>query len=74
MNKGQQLGSGINFLGLILFVIWFIVRNKISTTVSIIFAVIFLGLLAASLFIMIRASVQVQETPKDIIGQHNSKS
>lgn len=69
MNKGQQIGLGINFLGLILFVVWFIVRNRISTTFSIIFAVIFLGLLVASLFIMIDATRQAHEAVKD----NNSK-
>ncbi len=64
MNKGQQLGLGINVLGLILFVVWFIVRNRISATVSIVFAVVFLGLLVASLFIMINATRR---------HQHNSK-
>jgi hypothetical protein len=58
MNKGQQIGLGINFLGLILFVVWFIFRNRQSTLFSVIFAVIFLGLLLISIFIMIRSTRQ----------------
>jgi ABC-type enterochelin transport system permease subunit len=69
MNKGQKTGLGLNFIGLVLFVIWFIVRNLISTTVSIIFAVIFLGLLVTSLITMIRATRQTQEISKE----NNSK-
>lgn len=56
MNKGQKTGLGLNFIGLVLFVIWFIVRNIIPTSVSILFAVVFLGLLIASLVAMIRAT------------------
>jgi F0F1-type ATP synthase assembly protein I len=63
MNKGQKIGLGLNFIGLVLFVIWFIVRNIIPTSVSLLFAFIFLGLLAASLVIMIRATkLATQET------------
>jgi hypothetical protein len=58
MNKGQKTGLGINFLGLILFVVWFIFRNALSTTASLIFAAIFLGLLVASLVIMLRATLK----------------
>jgi c-di-AMP phosphodiesterase-like protein len=60
MNKGQKTGLSLNFIGLLLFVVWFMVRNIISTSVSIIFAVIFLGLLVASLVVMIRATRQTQ--------------
>jgi hypothetical protein len=56
MNKGQKTGLSLNFIGLVLFVIWFIVRNIIPTPVSILFAAVFLGLLVASLVIMIRAT------------------
>ncbi len=64
MNKGQKTGLGINFVGLILFVVWFIFRNALSTTLSLIFAAVFLALLVASLIIMIRATrLTTKETP-----------
>jgi hypothetical protein len=56
MNKRQQIGLGINFLGLILFVVWFIVRNSLPDVLSVAFAVIFLSLLAVSLVLLIRAA------------------
>jgi preprotein translocase subunit SecF len=56
MNKGQLLGLGINFLGLILFVVWFVFRNRLPTALSIIFAVSFLGILIVSIFIMLRST------------------
>jgi hypothetical protein len=55
MNKKQQIALGINFLGLLLFVVWFVVRNSLPNTLSIVFAVTFLGLLALSLVLLIRA-------------------
>ncbi len=58
MNKRQQIGFGINILGLILFVVWFIVKDRLPTSVSIIFAILFLGLLLVSIFIMLRATQQ----------------
>jgi uncharacterized membrane protein YjgN (DUF898 family) len=62
MNKGQKTGLGLNFTGLVLFVVWFMIRNIISTAVSIIFAVVFLGLLVTSLFVMVRATRQQTES------------
>jgi hypothetical protein len=64
MNKGQKTGLGLNFIGLVLFVVWFVFRNSLSTTGSIIFAVIFLGLLVASLVVMIRATRQASKENK----------
>jgi hypothetical protein len=61
MNRGQQIGLGINFLGLILFVVWFIVRNSLPNVLSITFAVIFLSLLAVSLVLLIRAATSTKE-------------
>jgi hypothetical protein len=58
MNKGQQIGLGLNFLGLVLFVIWFIFRNRIPISLSITFAAFFLGLLLISIFLMIRSTRQ----------------
>ena len=58
MNQGQHIGFGMNVLGLILFLAWFLVRNHLSTTLSIVFAFLFLGLLLTSIFIMIKASQQ----------------
>ena len=65
MNKGQQIGFGINVLGLILFVVWFVLKNRLPTSVSIIFAFIFLGLLLASIFIMLKATQQAN-TDKEV--------
>jgi Ca2+/Na+ antiporter len=68
MNRGQKNGLGLNFLGLVLFVVWFIFRNSLSITASIIFAAVFLCLLVASLVVMIRATRQAQAS-----GEKNSK-
>jgi hypothetical protein len=66
MNKGQKTGLGLNFIGLVLFLVWFIFRNTLSTTVSLVFAAIFLGLLIVSLIMMIRA---IRQTPDDGISK-----
>jgi glucan phosphoethanolaminetransferase (alkaline phosphatase superfamily) len=53
MNKGQKTGLSLNLIGVVLFVIWLIIRSYIPTPLSILVAVIFLGLLGASLFLLI---------------------
>ena len=55
MNKGQQLGLGMNLIGLALFVVWLFVRTRIPDILSIGLAVVFLGLVGASLFVLIRS-------------------
>jgi c-di-AMP phosphodiesterase-like protein len=61
MNKKQQTALAINFLGLLLFVVWLVVRNRLPNTLSIAFAVVFLGLLAVSFVLLIRAVKSTQD-------------
>lgn len=56
MNRKQQIALSINFLGLLLFVVWLVVRNSLPNILSIALTVIFLGLLAISLVLLIRAA------------------
>ena len=56
MNKQQQTALGINFLGLLLFVVWLVVRNSLPNTLSIAFAVVSLSLLAVSLVLLVTAA------------------
>jgi hypothetical protein len=56
VNKQQQTALGINFLGLLLFVVWLVVRNSLPNTLSIAFAVVSLSLLAVSLVLLVRAA------------------
>jgi thiol:disulfide interchange protein len=58
MNKGQKTGLGLNLIGVALFVIWLIIRSNIPTSISILVTVVFLGLLGASLFLLIYATRQ----------------
>jgi hypothetical protein len=51
VNKKQQTALGLNGLGLALFVIWLVVRNKLPNALSIAFAILFLGMLGASFFV-----------------------
>jgi c-di-AMP phosphodiesterase-like protein len=55
MNKKQRTALGINFLGLLLFVVWLVVRSSLSNVLSIAFAIVFLSLLAVSFVLLIRA-------------------
>jgi hypothetical protein len=61
VNKKQQLALGINFLGLLLFVVWFVIRNNLPDTLSIVFSIIFLSLLGISLVLLIRAAIPTKE-------------
>jgi Ca2+/Na+ antiporter len=62
MNKKQQAALSLNALGVALFVIWLVVRNQLPSILSIALAVVFLALLGASLFLLIRAAKSVRET------------
>jgi uncharacterized membrane protein YciS (DUF1049 family) len=70
MNNGQQLGLGMNLLGLVLFAIWLVIRHHISTPLSIIFTMIFLALLCASLFVLIRSTLQSQKALEQTTRQN----
>ncbi len=61
MNKKQQTALSLNVIGLALFVVWLIVRNKLPGILSIVLAVVFLATLGASLFLLIRAAKSAQE-------------
>ncbi|MGL4611724.1 MAG: hypothetical protein ACRCYY_18945 [Trueperaceae bacterium] len=61
MTKKQQIALGINFLGVVLFLVWLFVRNSLPGILSLVFAVIFLGLLALSLVLLIRAAKVTNE-------------
>jgi hypothetical protein len=59
MNKKQQTALGLNGLGLALFVIWLVVRNQLPNALSIALAIIFSGVMGASLFLLVRAAKAV---------------
>lgn len=66
MNKKQQTALGINFLGLLLFVVWFVVRSSLPNVLSIVLAIIFLSLLAVSLVLLIKAANFTEETKDEM--------
>jgi hypothetical protein len=61
MNKGQKIGLSLNLIGVVLFVIWLMVRSNLPTWLSISLAVIFSGLLGASLFLLIDFTQQASK-------------
>jgi hypothetical protein len=61
VNKKQQIALSINFLGLLLFVVWLVVRNSLPNALSITFAVIFLVLLGISLVLLIKVAMSTKE-------------
>jgi hypothetical protein len=61
MTKGQQIGLGLNALGLALFAIWFVLRNQLPNSLSIVLAIVFLAVLGASLFLLISATKSIKE-------------
>lgn len=61
MSKKQQTALVINFLGLLFFVIWLVIRNRLPNVLSISFAATFLILLAVSLVLLVRAVKSINE-------------